>query len=82
MIPLLAAFNETPWIGQLFGALIGAALLIAIFTWIIFGVVDLYRRHDIGRGKKLLWLTAFILLPPVLVIYGAVRFSSTGGEPG
>ena len=77
------AFEETPWIGQVFGAIIGVALLIAMFAWIVFGLVDLARRHDIGPVKKSLWLAGFILSAGVvLIVYGAVRFNRTDGHPG
>ena len=76
-------FQDTPWIGQLFGAIIGIVLLIAIFAWIIFGVADLASRDDIGGVKKTVWLAAFLLSAGIVwVVYGAVRFSRTGGTPG
>ena len=76
-------FRDTPWIGQLFGWILAVILLIAIFAWIVFAPIDLYRRDDIGLLKKLLWLAAFVLSAGVvLIIYGAVRFSRTDGHPG
>lgn len=78
-----AAFEETPLLGKLIGWVLAVALVVAIFAWIVFGLMDIARRTDIGRGVKLLWLAAFVLSAGVvLVIYGAVRFSATNGEPG
>jgi hypothetical protein len=80
---MIGAFEETPWIGYVFGTILGVVLLVALFMSIGFAPVDLYRRDDIGLGKKLLWLAAFILSAGiVLIIYGAVRYSRTEGIPG
>lgn len=76
-------FQDPPWIVQVFGAIIGVVLLIAMIAWIVFALADLYSRSDIGAVKKLLWLVAFILSAGVVwVVYGAVRFSRTDGTPG
>ena len=76
-------FQDTPWIGQVFGAIIGVALLIAVVAWIVFGLADLYSRSDIGPVKKVLWLIAFLFSAGMVwIVYGAVRFSRTGGTPG
>ena len=59
------------------------ALLIAILAWVIFGLADLARRKDIGAVKKTVSLLTFVVSGGiVLVVYGAVRFSRTGGSPG
>jgi hypothetical protein len=82
---VIGAFDEKepPWIAMVFGSILGVILLIAVLTWIVFAPVDLYRRDDIGPGKKLLWLAAFVFsLGLVLIVYGAARFSRTGGHPG
>jgi hypothetical protein len=79
----VAAFEQTPWIGRLLGWIVAVVLLIAIFAWLVFGLIDLHRRSDIGGAAKTAWLAAFVLSAGVvLVVYGAVRFSSTNGEPG
>lgn len=76
-------FQDTPWIGQVFGAIIGLILLIALVVWIVFALADLYSRGDIGAVKKVLWLAAFLLSAGIVwVVYGAVRFSRTDGTPG
>lgn len=80
---VIGAFEQTPWIGYVFGTILGIALLVALVMSIGFAPADLYRRNDIGLGKKLLWLAAFVLSAGiVLIIYGAVRFSRTEGTPG
>ena len=80
---LIAAFDdpEPPFIGKVFGTILGLILLTAVVVWIVFAFADLYKRDDIGLISKLLWLLAFAI-PPVLIIYGAVRFSRTDGNPG
>ena len=79
----VAAFEETPWIGKALGWVIAVVLLVAIVAWAVFGLVDLYRRTDLGGPRKSAWLAAFVLSAGlILVVYGAVRFSSTNGEPG
>jgi ABC-type Fe3+-siderophore transport system permease subunit len=76
-------FQDTPWLGKVFGSIIGVILLIALLVWFVFAPLDLYRRDDIGPGKKLLWVAAFLLtFPLALIVYGAVRFSRTDGHPG
>ena len=80
---VVGAFEETPWIGYVFGTFLGLILLLGLLMWIGFAAVDLYRREDIGLGKKLLWLAAFVLSAGiVLIIYGAVRYSRTEGQAG
>ncbi len=80
---VVGAFEETPWIGYVFGTFLGLVLLVALVMSIGFAPVDLYRREDIGLGKKLLWLTAFVFSAGiVLIIYGAVRYSRTDGHAG
>lgn len=77
------AFEEVPWIGYVFGAFLGLILLMVLIMWIVFAPVDLYRRADIGVGKKMLWLVAFVLSGGiVLIVYGAVRYSMTDGNAG
>ena len=76
-------FQDTPWIGQVFGAILGVILLIALVAWGIFALADLYSRGDIGGVEKSLWLAAFLLSAGIVwVVYGAVRFSRTDGTPG
>jgi energy-converting hydrogenase Eha subunit F len=80
---VLGAFEEPNWIGRVFGAFLGFVLLAALIMAIGFAPLDLYRREDIGPGKKLLWLAAFVASAGVvLVIYGAVRYSKTDGHAG
>lgn len=65
------------------GTFLGIVLLVALVMAIVFAPRDLYRQGDIGIGKKLLWVAAFVLSAGVvLVIYGAVRYSRTDGNPG
>lgn len=76
-------FQDTPWIGQVFGAFLGLVLLLYLIACIVFAPVDLYRRHDIGGIKKTFWLVAFLLSAGIVwIIYGGVRFARTGGKPG
>jgi hypothetical protein len=76
-------FQDTPWIAQVFGAFLGLLLLLYLIICIVFAPVDLYRRHDIGGIKKTFWLAAFLTSAGIVwIIYGAVRFSRTGGTPG
>lgn len=76
-------FQDTPWIGKVFGAFLGLVLLVAFLMCIVFAPVDLYRRSDIGLFKKLLWVAAFVLsFGLVLVIYGAARYARTDGHAG
>ena len=78
-----APFDDTPWIGKIFGSIIGIIVLLGIVAWSLFAVADLAQRDDIGAAKKLLWVAAFLLSAGiVLVVYGAVRFSRTDGHPG
>jgi hypothetical protein len=80
---LVGSLEETPFIGYVFGAFLGLILLVALVMSIFFAPVDLYRREDIGLGKKLLWLAAFVLSAGiVLIIYGAVRYSRRDGHAG
>jgi hypothetical protein len=82
-ICLLGAFEETPWIGYVFGTFLGLVLLVALLMSIVFAPIDLYRRDDIGLAKKLLWVAAFVISAGlVLIVYGAVRYSRTDGHPG
>ena len=38
--------------------------LLVVYFMILFQVVgDLFRRHDAGAGKKILWILFFILMP-------------------
>jgi hypothetical protein len=48
----------------------GFLLLIVLVS----GVVDVCTRQDIGRGKKALWLLAFLVFFPIVLIgYSVVR---------
>lgn len=77
---VLGAFEETPWIGYVFGTFLGLILLGALIMWIVFGIRDLYERRDIGPFTKTLWLLAFVLSAGlILIVYGAVRWKRTGG---
>lgn len=76
-------FQQTPFLGRVFGTFLGLILLAGLVMSIVFAPVDLYRRTDIGTVKKLLWLAVFVLSAGLaLVIYGAVRYSRTDGHAG
>jgi hypothetical protein len=50
-------FLDVLWTGFIF-------FLWIIWFWLLFTVfVDVFRRHDIGGGKKTLWLIFVIILP-------------------
>jgi hypothetical protein len=50
------------------------------FAVVVFVIIDLIRRRDIGRMRKALWVACGILLPPlataVYVIANARRFAN------
>ncbi len=49
-----------------------------VYFFILFGViVDVFRRHDIGGGKKALWLV-FILIFPLLGLLSYVIINGHG----
>src|SRR5262245_6471532 len=49
-----------------------------VYFFILFGViVDVFRRHDIGGGKKALWLL-FILIFPLLGLLSYVIINGHG----
>lgn len=51
-----------PFFG-IFGSMIFFFLL-AVWVWLVFSVfADLFRRHDIGGGTKVLWMIFVIVLP-------------------
>ena len=42
------------------------ALWIVLLAWLacwLFGVVDIFRRRDMGAGAKVLWILVLLLLP-------------------
>lgn len=64
-------FQDAPWIGQVFGAIIGIVILIAIIAWIFFALADPYSRHDIGGVKKSLWLAALLASAGIVWVGGS-----------
>ena len=52
------------------GTLIGIAAIAAWVLCILVALKDLFGRHDIGAGGKLVWVLVVVLLPIVgLLVY-------------
>jgi uncharacterized protein with PQ loop repeat len=51
-----------PFLG-IFGTML-VFFLFAVWLWLLFAVLlDVFRRHDVGAGAKVLWIVFVIVLP-------------------
>lgn len=49
-----------------------------VWVWMLFTVLaDLFRRHDIGGGTKVLWIV-FIVIAPYLGVFAYLIFQHAG----
>ena len=66
---------EYPFLEVLWTMLIFFAWV--MWFWLLIGIIgDVFRRHDIGGGKKTLWLV-FLLFVPFI---GAFAYVATNGQ--
>jgi len=60
----------TSTLGEILWSFLVIFFLITYFMMLFWVIVDIFRRHDIGGGKKAVWLIALFILPLVgLLIY-------------
>lgn len=51
-----------PFLG-IFGTML-VFFLLAVWLWLLFAVLfDVFRRHDVGAGAKVLWIVFVVVLP-------------------